>query len=348
MTMRSPRGRSLGAMLAAVLLLAGPARAADDVVNVIHYGGSFGKALREAFFDPAEKALNIRVNDMSRTDMAKIKAMVQSGKLEWDVANVNTLEVWRGVKEGLWEPIDYGIVDRSVVGPAKEYEYGVPFIGIATGLIYSTKKYPSPDKAPQSWADFWDVKRFPGPRSLENRVRYTLTFALLADGVPPDKLYPLDVERAFRKLDQIKPHITVWSKPPVQALELIASGEVVMALTPNNEWAEAARRGVPVGWQWNQAIYTTNAWTVLKGTPNKRAAMLLIREMSRPQLQARLAELTYFGPMNPKALPLVPAQVRQYLPTEPENLKKAAPFDHEWWGAHEAELIERWNAWLIK
>src|SRR5439155_20105359 len=123
----SPRGRSLGAMLAAVLLAAGPAAAADDVVNLIHYGGSFGKALRGAVFGPAEKALNIRVNDMSRTEMAKIKAMVQSGKLEWDVANGSTREVWRGVKEGLWEPIGYGIVDRWVVGPAKEYEYGVPF-----------------------------------------------------------------------------------------------------------------------------------------------------------------------------------------------------------------------------
>lgn len=321
---------------------------AEEVVNVIHYGGQFGEALRKALFDPAEARLHIRIHDVSRTDMAKIKAMVQSGKVEWDIANVNTLEVWRGVKEGLWEPIDYSIVDRSVVGSSKEYEYGIPFVALSVGLVYSTKTYPSPDKAPQSWADFWDVKRFPGGRTLENRARYVLEFALMADGVPAGKLYPMDVDRAFKKLDQIKPSITTWSKPPAGPAQLIADGEVVMGNMPNNEWAEAARQGVPIGWQWNQALLTTNAWTVLKGTPHKQAVMQVLREITKPDLEAKLAELTYMGPINPKAIPLVSSKVLPYIPTTPDQLKKQAVFDHEWMGAHEAELIEKWTAWVPK
>lgn len=346
--MQRPKGWLGGMAVAVVALVVSLVWAAENVVNVIHYGGSAGKAMRTAFFDPAEKALKIKVNDMSRTDMAKIKAMVQSGRVEWDVANVNTLETIRGAKEGLWEPIDFSIVDRSAAALAKPSEYGVPFLSFAAGLAYSTKQYPTPDKAPQSWADFWDVKRFPGGRALENRVRYTLEFALMADGVPRDKLYPLDVDRAFRKLDQIKPHITVWSKPPVQAVELIASGEVAMAAALNNEWADALNRGVSIGWQWNQALYLTNDWVVLRGTPHKREAMRVIREMTKAENEAKFAELNYFGPINPKALPLIPAKVRPFLASETENFKKEAVLDNEWWGANEAQMIERWNAWLLK
>lgn len=337
-------------MLVVSLVLATVLFASDGVVNVLHYGGTMGKAMRPAYFDPAEKQLGIRVNDMSRTDMAKIKAMVQSGKIEWDVVSVNTMEVYRGAKEGLWEPIDYSIIDRKIWagGPTPALDYGVPDLGYSAGLAYSTKKYPNPDQAPKSWMDFWDVKRFPGRRALENRVRYTLEFALLADGVSPDKFYPLDVERAFRKLDQIKPYITVWSKPPVQAVELIASGEVVMAASWNNEVAVARKRGVPIEFQWNQALYMTASWSVVKGTPHKKEAMLLIREMTKPEPQAHIAEVLYYTPMNPAALPLIKPEIRKYLPTEPENLKKAVVFNVEWWAEHEAKLIERWNAWLLK
>ncbi|MGE5536161.1 MAG: ABC transporter substrate-binding protein, partial [Acidobacteriota bacterium] len=271
-----------------------------------------------------------------------------SGNVEWDVANVNTLEVGRGAKEGLWEKIDWSVVDPKVAGPVGKLEYGVPFIGFSIGLAYSTKKYPTPDVAPKSWADFWDVKKFPGPRALENRVRYQLEFALLADGVAPDKLYPLDVDRAFRKLDQIKPHIVVWAKPPVQPIELIVSGEVVMASALNNEVANAQLRGAPIAMQFNGSLYLTNAWTVLKGTPYRAEAMQFLKAVTQPEHEAKLAELTYFGPLNPDALPLIKPEVRRNLPTDPDNLRHSIQLNNEWWAAHEAALIERWNKWLIQ
>jgi putative spermidine/putrescine transport system substrate-binding protein len=76
--------------------------------------------------------------------------------------------------------------------------------------------------------------------------------------------------------------------------------------------------------------------------------MLLIRAMTKPDYEARMAELTYFGPMNPAALALIKPEIRKHLPTEPENLKKGIALDNEWWGGNEAKLIERWNAWLLK
>lgn len=325
-----------------------PTSGASRQITVVHYGGTFGQAMRTAFFDPAEKELGIKIVDTSRTDMAKIKAMVESGNIEWDVANVNTLEVGRGARENLWEKIDWSVIDPKVAGPVGRLDYGVAFIGFSIGLGYNTQKYPNPEAAPKRWADFWDVRKFPGPRALEDRVRYQLEFALLADGVPPDKLYPLDVDRAFRKLDQIKPHIVVWAKPPVQPVQLLASGEVVMASVFNNEIANAQKRGAPVAMQFDGALYLTNAWTILRGTKNRDLAMQFIKTVAQPEYGARLAELTYFGPMNPEAIPLIKPETRRNLPTDPANLAKAIQFDNAWWAANEAKLIERWNKWKLQ
>jgi putative spermidine/putrescine transport system substrate-binding protein len=323
-------------------------RSAAQDLRVVHYGGQFGKAMREAMFDPAEKEMGIKIQDMSRTDMAKIKAMVQSGNIEWDVVNVNTLEVGRGQKEGLWEPIDWKLIDPKVAGPVGPMAYGVPFIGISNGIAYNTDKYKNPADVPKTWADFWNVQKFPGRRALDNRVRYLLEVALLADGVDPAKLYPLDVDRAFRSLERIRPNIAVWANPPVGGTQLIASGDVDLAFAVNNEVENAKLRGAPVGFVFNQGIYTTNSWVIVKGTPHLAKAMEFLRVISQPQYQARLAELTYFGPMNPAALPLVSQKLRDELPTAPANFAGQAVLNNEWWAENEAAMIERFTRWMAR
>jgi putative spermidine/putrescine transport system substrate-binding protein len=339
--------RNIRSVIAILATFAAGAAGAQDL-RVVHYGGTFGRALKEALFDPAAKDLKISIQDQSRTDMAKIKAMVESKNIEWDVANVNTLEVGRGAREGLWEKIDWTLIEPKVAGPVGALDYGVPFVGFSIALTYSTKQYPDPAKAPKSWADFWDVKRFPGPRALENRVRYQLEFALLADGVPRDKLYPLDIERAFRKLNEIKPHIVTWARPPVQPLELIMRDEVVMAPVLSDVVFDAVKRGAPIRMVWDDSLYLTNSWSVLKGTPHVKRSMEFIKAVSNPKYQAHLAELTGYAPMNPDALPLVSKETRPWLSTEPENLKNAVQFNNEWWAANEAALIERWTKWVAE
>jgi putative spermidine/putrescine transport system substrate-binding protein len=335
------------AVAAGIAMLA-PSTGSTQEIRIVHYGGQFGKALRDVFFDPVEKELGLKIRDMSRTDMAKVKAMVESGTIEWDIVNVNTLEVGRGEREGLWEPIDWTIVDPKTTGGMGPMKYGVPFVALATGLVYSTEKYPDPSKAPQSWADFWDTKKFAARRSLDNRVRYLLDAAAMADGVNPDKLYPLDIERAFNSLNKIRSSIAVWATPPVGAVQLIANGEVDMGFSVNNEIESARAKGVPVALQYNQALYLTNAWVVVKGTPNLKKAMEVIQAMSKPEYQARFAEATYMGPINPAALPLVPDKLRGSLPSSPENLKKEVVLDNAWWAANEAAMIERFTKWMTK
>ena len=72
---------------------------------------------------------------------------------------------------------------------------------------------------------------FPGKRGLKKEPNVNLEWALLADGVPPEKVYevlgtPQGLERAFKKLDTIKGSI-VWWQAGAQAPQLLADGEPI-------------------------------------------------------------------------------------------------------------------------
>ena len=151
---------------------------------------------------------------------------------------------------------------------------------LGTALCYRSDKFPN--GAPKSWADFWDVKKFPGNRSLclSDSPR-NLIYALIADGVPIDKLYPLDMDRAFKKLDQIKPHIKVWWREGNQSQQLLRDGEVDMMSIWNARATELKQQGVPVEVVWNGAVRSISSWCVLKGAPEPEAGLGTDRLMPR-------------------------------------------------------------------
>ena len=183
-----------------------PPKPAQIVVN--HSGGSMGSAMRKAFFNGFEKKYGIRVVETSPADFGKLRAMVESGNVEWDVTEIGGQDAIRATQMKLVEKIDDKIVDRSKYpdeGAAR------PTSSPRRSTRRSSATAPTSSKAarqPKSWADWWDVKKFPGARSMRNHPTDNLEFALIADGVPKDKVYPIDFDRAFKKLDQIKPHVT--------------------------------------------------------------------------------------------------------------------------------------------
>src|SRR5207247_3418783 len=117
-------------------------------------------------------------------------------------------DLLRADREGLVEPIDWSVVKKDKLFPNAVYANGLAYCALGTNLAYRKDKFPQ--GGPKTWADFWDVKKFPGNRSMLNNAIRAVQFALVADGVPPDKVFPLDVDRAFKKRVQIKPHINVW------------------------------------------------------------------------------------------------------------------------------------------
>ena len=329
-----------------VFLVTQSAHAKDFVINFS--GGAAGEAVQKFYIEPFEKAKGIKVYFEPGDNFAKLRAMVESGNVEWDLAGaVSLYEVLQGADEGILEPLDYKIIDTTDILKEAIHPYGIAKAFYSTVLAYSTKKYQK-GKEPKSWQDFWDVKKFPGVRALRNNPFNNLEFALMADGVPPDKLYPLDIDRAFRSLDKIKPYVKVWWTAGAQPAQLLTDGEVDMASAWNGRIYAVQKEQAPVAIQWNQGMIQFSAWVVPKGAANKKLAMEFINFTQQPKLQAQYAEFVGYPGVNKKAFQYIDPKFAPNLPTYPENYKKQVVVDYRWWYKHMQEVQERWNAWILK
>ena len=230
-----------------------------------------------------------------------IKTQVASGKPTWDVVDVPTGYCLRGGEQGLIEKLDFAKLPNAAAMPENyRSPYSVAYEFYSSVLAYSQTKYPA-GAAPNSWADFWDVKKFPGRRALRNHPLATLEAALMADGVAPDKLYPLDVDRAFKKLEEIKPYITVWWTSGAQSAQLLNDGEVDIEMAWNGRVSALAGEGAKVGFTYNQGVLQNTSLCILKGAPNLPTAVRFLNEAVDPVNQANLPLHIDYGPANPKA-----------------------------------------------
>jgi putative spermidine/putrescine transport system substrate-binding protein len=321
-----------------------PSAATGELV-VADYGGVTTENSRRAFYDPFAKTTGVKVVEATTTGFAKLKAMVLARNVEWDVVASEEQNMYIGEAEGLLEPIDYTVVQAQGLIPGAAHKHGLIKSYYAGVLAYSTRKYTDATR-PKSWADFWDVSRFPGPRGMRNAPQENVEFALMADGVSPDRLYPLDLDRAFRKLDQIKPHIKVWWTSGAQSVQIIADGVVDMSTTWNGRVEGARQAGVPVELVWNQALLIGAPYIVPKGARNRENAMRFIQFTLGPDRQAEFARGFFSGPATKAAIELIDPAVARRLPTHPDNLKQMATFGGEWYARHNQSLVQRWERWI--
>jgi putative spermidine/putrescine transport system substrate-binding protein len=323
------------------------AASAKELV-VASWGGPYQEALRKAHFEPFSKQTGIKVIETTFEDpLSKIKAMVEARNVEWDIVNVGDRHVIIGAREGLLEPIDYKSVSTTDLLPAAVHSHGVGSDLFANAIGYHTRRYSAEDH-PRNWAEFWDVKRFPGPRSLRKVPFANLEFALLADGVPPAQLYPLDVERAFRSLDRIKPHVVAWWTSGAQFTQLLSNGEVDLAAIWDGEVVGAIAKGAPIGVERNQGLLSGDWWAVPKGAPHRENAMRFLAFATQAEPQANQTKYVSYAPVNRKAFDFIDAKTARSLTTHPDYVKGLIKADNEWWGKHNVALTERFNAWLIK
>jgi putative spermidine/putrescine transport system substrate-binding protein len=254
----------------------------------------------------------------------------------------------RAANEGLLEPIDYSVVNATDLVPQARGSHWAA--GELETVLIGYNKAGLKEGHPTSWADFWDVKKFPGRRALHNWCVTTMEAALLADGADPKKLYPLDIDRAFASLDRIKPHIKVWWDVSAQGVsqQLIKDREVDLINGWTGRLGSLVLAGDPVGMEYGQGLFTVSPWVVVKGAKNKANAMKFIDFIARPEPQAALHSELIYGPSNPKALPLIKPDVARLLPTHPDNLAKQVEVDTDYWQANEEKVTERLTAWLLK
>ena len=225
------------------------------------------------------------------------------------------------------------------------HENGIGCIVWSYNLGYSTKAYAA-GKQPRGWADLFDLKAFPGKRMMDDNPVSSLEVALLADGVAPEKLYPLDVDRAFRKLDTIKRETIFWATNS-QSQQLLIDGEVNLGLILNGRAYDAAKKGAPIAVSWEQNIQSVDYLVVPRGSRNRDAAMHLIDTMTRPENQAKLANMIAYAPTNPAAFAGIDKAIEPWLSTAPANVGKGFVIDAAYWRDSQKALIERWAAWKL-
>jgi putative spermidine/putrescine transport system substrate-binding protein len=335
-----------GAALTATIALARPAilRAAPATLTVPNSGGALEEAYKAAYFDTFEKKTGIRIIGAPYMDAARVKAMVDNNAVDADVLNIDATEAATLAQQGLLEPIDYGIVDKSSLIPAaakKDY-----LLVDVAALVMAWNTHSVTDaKRPTTWKEYFDPS-VPGQRSLWKLASQTVDVAAMGAGQPPDKLYPLDLDKAFAALTAIKPKLSWWTSG-AQSAQLLIGGEVDLGTSWNGRLYKPKNEGAPVNYTYDQALYTCDAMIVPKGAKNKKVAMDFLANMVDPQNQATFAQHIPYGPVNTKAFALLDDKTKALLPNSPENSKTAVFQDFDYWAQNGEAIFDRFNKWLI-
>jgi putative spermidine/putrescine transport system substrate-binding protein len=343
------RGITLGAFFAASIFNAGLVQAADPV-TVVSWGGSYGAAQDAALFNDASKNSGIEIIRESGASMSKTCLQVESGSVQWDLVVTGSGGSASAAAKGCLEKIDYSVVDVSDFIPGMYTDYCVGTDVFATVMAWNTDKYGQPGSAgaPKSWADFWDVEKFPGSRAYRaNNVDGALEPALMADGVPADKVYEVlstkaGLKRAIDKIRELKPHIAVFWGSGAQQAQLMKDGEVDMITGWNGRFDNAKKDGAKVGYTFNQAMYDFDCMAMPKGAPNKATAMKFLAEISKPEYQANLPFHITYGPTNKKAYEITTAskELIESLPSHPKNVPMMLPINLDWYAKNRTEALE--------
>jgi putative spermidine/putrescine transport system substrate-binding protein len=322
--------------------------AADSEVVYATWGGSWADAMRKAWFDPFTAQTGIKVRTIDGPDYGKIRAMVRADNTEWDVAEVNPDFQWIGPKEGLLEKLDFSIIptDQLVKGPNLLTDYSIPEAFWSRVIAYNTNKF-SRDNHPKDFVEFWDTARFPGKRVFYSKANGgAFEAALLADGVPADKLYPLDVDRALKKLDKIKDDV-LWYETNAQAVEYLQDQRGMLGLVADGRVKFIKDKGAPVEIEYAQSQLTWTSYVVIKGAPNKTGAMKLLAFMTSVEGQKAIGTAYTYGLVAPKAYDLLPPGRAELLSNGPQQQGKTILMNEKWWGENLTAAQEKMDAWRL-
>lgn len=352
--MNSLTRRSLLAAVVAMPLATVGAAAQDVELTYAGSGGGLAQVMDMLFDKPFAEATGIRIKALATTDrVSAMRAMMQAGNPIWDVTELTPIDYATASLEGWLEPIDWSVADPGNLLPqdAKLADAGI-------AATYSTVIAQRTDKLPEGkqmtdWADFWDVGTFPGPRALQDSVMENLEFALLAEGVDAKEVYSIlateeGVDRAFAKLDEIKPHVVAWWTAGAQPVQMLADGEVAFTTAWNGRITQLKQEGVPVETVWNGGALKPSYVGILKGTKHKKESEQYISFMiGDPQRSAEFAKMVAYPGMVKGLYDHIDPAVGRELPTHPDNIDGQFVVDAVFWAKNLDALQERWQEWLL-
>ncbi len=312
--------RLLGTVAVGVIVSAAIGTASAQTLTVVNNGGSVGKAQRSAFFDPFTKQTGVTiVDDNFNQELAKIRSQIDTGNLIWDVVSVTAINEATACEEGMLEQIDWSkYLDEALYeGVGGFGNCGVPMNFVSGGLGYDADKIKDP---PTSWADFWNVEKWPGKRGLLYRAEQTFEVALMADGVEPRNVMnvlaaPGGPERALNKLAELKPYIHWW-KGGAESMQLLVSGEVAMTYAWNGRIAAANKannRNLRIAFEAGH-VSGSQFFAIMKGTKNKDLGIKFIQFVMSAPPQAEFARQINYAPSNKDAYDLMTDAEKATLP----------------------------------
>jgi putative spermidine/putrescine transport system substrate-binding protein len=336
-------------LVAAVMLGASIACAGARDLTIVSRGAGSVEPLRRVFVQPFVGATAIAVRQESWTGgIEALESHLKAQDNEWDVVELRSEELAAACADGLLEKLDF-----SAIGGRDHYlPVGVSDCGVGASasnivLAWDRDKFP----ATPTWADFWDIAKYPGKRGLYRGPRGNLEIALIADGVAPGDVYKVlataeGVDRAFRKLDQLKPYL-VWWQTGEEAERILSSGDVLMTSAPSDRISVAARGGPRnFGMQWSASLGEVKFWAIVKGSPNLRQAVQFLYFAGTPAIEGRLLDLAGLSGLAKAANDLLSPDLVTISPTSPANLGAAVRFDGGFWRDNLAKLGTRFDAWI--
>jgi len=359
----------VAAFAAGAMLVGGAyvASAAKQLV-VVSWGGAYSASQQQAYHDPYMKGhadIKIINDDSANEAVAKLRAQNEAKNVTWDLVDVVASDAIRLCDEGLAMEIDHDkMLAAAPDGTPASKDFGnlivskcfIPQIVYSTTFGYRTDKV---KEKPTSVCDVFDLKKFPGKRSLEKRPINNVEWALICDGVDPKDVYKvLDTkegrERALKKLDTIKSEVIWWSKG-AQTPQLLADGEVVMGSTYNGRlFALIEEKKAPVAMLWDWQVFDLDGWIVPKGTKNLDEVMKYLRFATDTQRLADQAKYISYGPARKSSAPLVGKHaklgidMKPHMPTTPANAKTTLLYNYEWWADNRDDMDQQFQAWLAK
>ena len=331
-------------------MLKGQALAAGEVI-VRTPGGAYDDIMRKYVYEPFTQETGVKVTPVAAT-VSKLLAMFKANNVELDLIDTGDGPLITLQRMGALAPIDYaGWKWSKPDDVAKDYrsDTRVANFVYASVLAFNKETFPN-GKNPNSWAQFWDAEKFPGPRTLADMAsgQPNLEFALLADGVAKDKIYPIDLDRAFKSLSRIRPHIRKFWDTGALSAQLLSDKEVVLGSIWNGRLQTIIDKGAPLGFAWNENMIQTQALGIFKDARNAADAQRLVDFMMQPQVQAKYSADLRYGPTNLKAFDLVKPELATIMPGGKQSRELGFIQNVEWWEDNREKVNRQWARWILQ
>ncbi|QXJ21497.1 ABC transporter substrate-binding protein [Actinomadura graeca] len=343
---RGIRTRATAAGLAVALVAAcgiGNPSSKSDALTFVSTGSPFQDYQNKAWAEPFTAQTGVKVRNDGPVDEARMKTMVEARKVSWDVVDTSAAAAVQYCGKYL-EKLDFSVIDKNVFPKGTVGDCGVPAYNYSLIFMYDKEKYKN--DPPTKIGDFFDVKKYPGRRIVPPEIAVgLLEAALMGDGVPEKQLYPLDLDRAFRKLEPIKKS-TTFAKTYGQQQQMMVDRQVDMALVLSARAYQSLKAGAPFQPVWDKTVVNWDDLVVPKGAPNKEQAMKFIAFASRNDPSAKLAQLASVQPINESIVPNYDPIQQRVNPFTPDRKHSIVRSDAEWWGQNFDAVTKRYTTWL--